>query len=129
MATFEILAASSGSSSVVGYPEGTKMYVALLNQTGTNDPVATVLVNTFGGTVVWTYNTNGDYNAALAGVFTENKTWLLISAVMTDPSNTYTGFVFNRVDSSNINLRTYFGTDKTDNQLSNVAIQILVFPS
>jgi len=40
------------SSTIIGYPEGTKMYLALLTQTGTDAPVATVLVNTLGGTVV-----------------------------------------------------------------------------
>lgn len=32
-----------------------KVYVALLNQSGTNAPTATVLKNTLGGEVVWTY--------------------------------------------------------------------------
>ena len=33
-----------------------KVYTALLTQTGTNAPVATVLENTLGGTPVWSYD-------------------------------------------------------------------------
>jgi len=57
----------------VGYPAGTKMYLALLSQSSTDAPVATVLVNTLGGTVVWTYGTAGNYVGTLNGVFLENK--------------------------------------------------------
>lgn len=55
-------------------------YVALLTQTGTDAPVATVLENTLGGTVVWSYSAVGTYLATLAGAFTENKTWFSTSA-------------------------------------------------
>lgn len=51
-----------------------KRYVALLSQTGTDAPTATVLENTLGGTVVWSYIDVGVYLATLAGVFVENKT-------------------------------------------------------
>ena len=56
-----------------------KKYVALLNQTGTSAPVATVLENTLGGTVVWSRTGVGQYAATLSGVFTSNKTTCLIS--------------------------------------------------
>lgn len=55
---------------------GYKVYTALLNQTGTDAPVATVLENTLGGTVVWTRFSIGEYRGTLAGAFTENKTIL-----------------------------------------------------
>ena len=50
------------------------VYTALITQTGTSAPTATVLKNTLGGTVVWSYNGVGDYTATLSGVFTANKT-------------------------------------------------------
>jgi len=50
-------------------------YVALLSQSGTDAPVATVLENTLGGTVVWSYDTIGSYFATLSNAFTSNKTW------------------------------------------------------
>lgn len=51
------------------------VYTALLTQSGTDAPVATVLENTLGGTVVWTRNDTGIYTGTLAGAFTENKTF------------------------------------------------------
>lgn len=52
-----------------------KVYTALLTQSGTDAPVATVLENTLGGTVVWTYAGVGDYVATLTGAFVSNKTY------------------------------------------------------
>lgn len=53
------------------------VYTALLTQTAGNAPVATVLQNTLGGTVVWTRNGAGDYVATLTGAFTAGKTAVL----------------------------------------------------
>lgn len=53
---------------------GVKVYRALLTQSGTDAPVATVLENTLGGTVVWTYSNSGIYTATLAGAFRAGKT-------------------------------------------------------
>jgi len=49
-------------------------YVALLSQDGTSAPTATVLENTLGGTVVWSYSDVGVYIATLANTFTDGKT-------------------------------------------------------
>lgn len=46
-----------------------KKYVALLTQTGTSAPVATVLENTLSGTPVWSYVGVGVYNLELTGEF------------------------------------------------------------
>ena len=51
-----------------------KVYTALLTQSGTNAPVATVLENTLGGTVVWSRLGEGEYFGTLIGAFNENKT-------------------------------------------------------
>lgn len=51
-----------------------KVYTALVMQSGTSAPVATVLENTLGGTVVWTRDSQGVYAATLAGAFTVGKT-------------------------------------------------------
>lgn len=52
-------------------------YVALLTQADTDAPVATVLENTLGGTVVWTYSDVGTYTGTLAAAFTTDKTFML----------------------------------------------------
>jgi len=59
------------ASTVDGQP---KVYRALLTQTGTDAPVATVLENTLGGTPVWTYQGVGIYRALLTDAFPENTT-------------------------------------------------------
>lgn len=51
-----------------------KVYNAILTQSGNLDPVATVLQNTLGGTVVWTRDSEGLYFGTLTGAFTPNKT-------------------------------------------------------
>jgi len=51
------------------------VYTALLNQTGTDDPVATVLQNTI-GSIVWTRSGQGVYEATLSGAFPLAKTYL-----------------------------------------------------
>jgi hypothetical protein len=53
-----------------------KVYTALLTQSGTDAPVATVLENTLGGEVTWTYSEPGYYVANSNGLFTYNKTQL-----------------------------------------------------
>ena len=49
---------------VVGRPY--KVYTALLTQTGTNAPVATVLENTTGGTITWGRTSSGWYTATIS---------------------------------------------------------------
>jgi len=44
-----------------------KVYTALLTQTGTDAPVATVLENTLGVDVVWNYDEKGMYSTSLIG--------------------------------------------------------------
>jgi len=56
---------------------GKKVYKALLTQTGTDAPVATVLENTLSGTPVWSYVGVGDYNLTLAGEWTSQKTGVI----------------------------------------------------
>lgn len=53
-----------------------KVYKALLTQTGTSAPVATVLVNTLSGTPVWTRLGVGNYNLTLVGEFITDKTYI-----------------------------------------------------
>ena len=63
----------------------TKKYIALLTQEGTNAPVATVLENTLGGTVVWSYQGSGAYQAYLAGGFQdENKIAIFTGSMSSD---------------------------------------------
>jgi len=51
-----------------------KIYTALISQSATSDPTATVLENTLGGTIVWTRIGVGEYRGTLSGAFVNSKT-------------------------------------------------------
>ena len=57
-----------------------RVYAALLTQSGTNPPVATVLQNTLGFNIVWRYETGGGYytfqNDSTGILFDRNKTFI-----------------------------------------------------
>ena len=56
------------------------VYAALLTQTGTAAPVATILQNTTGGTYTWTRTSSGTYTiTASSNVFTNNKTLVFMN--------------------------------------------------
>lgn len=63
---------------------GTKRYVALLSQSGTDAPNATILVNTLGVVPVWSYDDVGQYIITAEGKFTLLKTAVKVSQTDTD---------------------------------------------
>ncbi len=79
-----------------------KVYTALLTQSGTDAPVATVLENTLGGDVVWSYVNVGEYQATLIGSFIENRVGF------TSPLSSINDCLggMERVDNDNVRLRT-----------------------
>lgn len=56
-----------------------KVYTALLSQSGTNDPVATVLENTLGQTITWSYNNVGSYNSSDIIIANQNNLYIQFS--------------------------------------------------
>ena len=57
-----------------------KVYSALLTQSGTASPVATILENTLGGTLTFTYVSEGSYRISTSGLFTLDKTFAMIAS-------------------------------------------------
>ena len=53
-----------------------RVYTALLTQSGTDAPVATILENTIGD-IVWERGSAGNYTGTLTNAFIENKTFIL----------------------------------------------------
>lgn len=82
-----------------------KRYVALISQTGTDAPVATVLENTLGGTVVWTRGNIGNYTGTLASAFTQDKTILFMSAIHDGSSQNFHRFIWSTANT--VIIRTY----------------------
>ena len=81
-----------------------KVYTALLTQSGTNAPTATVLENTLGGTVVWSRVDTGMYLATLTGAFTGNKT---VSFFQTGSSSAGSTYTYNSYKDSDNSVRLY----------------------
>lgn len=98
------------------------VYTALLSQSGTDDPVATVLENTLGGTVVWTRGSAGIYYGALSGVFTDGKTALMLAP--TGSANSCA-----RIDANTVAVATLVDfVTPSDDFLSGTTIEIRVYP-
>lgn len=111
-----------------------KKYVALLSQTSTSAPVATVLKNTI-GTIVWAYTSAGVYTATLADAFTVGKTVIRINNAGIGSASPE---IIEALHTSKdvITVRTYLqhtGGDDNDMAgtnaiLSDMAIEIVVYP-
>lgn len=117
-----------------------KTYVALLTQSGTDAPVATVLESSLSGTVVWTRVDVGHYEGVLAGEFTLGRTiippftqssfqvipiykntWLDFGYTMDNPSaNAVRLFV---VDSNGDNTEMHNAVDA-----NSLLVQVIVYP-
>lgn len=65
-----------------------KIYTALLTQSGTNAPVATVLENTIGNTVTYVYNNPGRYTVQL-----ENEINVNLSSIQIESTCPFDGIL------------------------------------
>jgi len=84
MATTNMTITSSLNGRAVSdiLPTYTK-YIALITQTSTSDPTVIELENTI-GPIIWTRTAVGAYQGYLAGAFTANKTYVMLSNVVAD---------------------------------------------
>jgi len=106
---------------------GVKAYRALLTQTGTDAPVATVLENTLGGTPVWERSTFGTYTLTLTGAFVGQVVPINTSGKFA--GDALSAMVGDRTDDNTYTLYTYYSADLTlvsDDVLFNTYVK---FPS
>ena len=109
-----------------------KIYRALLAQSGTSAPVATILENTLGGVPVWSRSAMGDYLLTLAGAFPAGKTLILCQA----DAETAQAITFNggRLSDNQLEFSCFTNTitggsiDISELGGSASSIQILVYP-
>lgn len=99
-----------------------KVYTALLTQTGTNAPVATVLENTLGGDLVWSREDVGIYTGTLNEAFIENKTGVLLNSV--DATGTYESYV---ESVNNVKIITISAETNEDDYLNNSFFEIKIY--
>ncbi len=103
------------------------VYTALLTQSGTDAPVATILENTLGGTVVWTRYGTGYYKGTLSGMFLLEKTFNDIKSTPYDDVF-YTANIIRESDSV-IAVTTFSPDDgNVDDRLYYTFVEIRVYP-
>ena len=100
-----------------------KVYTALLSQSGTNAPVATILENTLGGTVVLSYSGVGSYVATLTGVFILNKTWCSITSTASANVTLTSG----RSSNNTVNINSFISGTLSDTIMSPACLEIRVY--
>lgn len=100
-----------------------KTYVALLTQTGTNAPTATILQNNIGN-IIWTRDTNGLYTATATGLLPTNKTIAKVSNNGQVDTQFYAG---SNEDDNSIYLNTSDGTAPADDLMTNTPIEIITY--
>ena len=101
------------------YNLGYTVYTALLTQAAAAAPVATILQNTTGGTLVWTRQSAGNYTVtASTALFTVNKTIVFLNNGSIEPSNVK----WNRTSDTTI---TLIGI--TDGQFTNGSFEIRIY--
>ncbi len=108
-----------------------QVYTALLTQSGTDAPVATILENTLGGTITWTYNDDGLYLGTFSSTFTSNKVFC-ITASGNDSDPAGHGRV-TKIQTSGTNEFWLSSFDPQSNlfqdgTLNNTSIEIRIYP-
>jgi hypothetical protein len=121
-------------SNLTGIELPYKVYAALLTQTGTADPVVTIVENTL-GTVTINRDSNGRYSVNSSSLFTSNKTIVYINTI-TSQAGPYGGYSSITAGSSSV---FWIDTTKvigsgglipgtgTDNVLYNTSFEIKVY--
>jgi len=104
-----------------------KAYRALVTQSSTTAPTATVLENSLGGAVVWARGSTGTYTATLAAAFTADKTFVMSSG-STGAITAVKDVVTARTSADVITVNTGAAGTAADGILSAYAIEILVYP-
>ena len=94
------------------------------DKTGTDAAVATVLENTLGGTVVWSYIDTGEYLGTLAAAFVDEKTTIFIATGL----STLMSVAAYRDSENAVGVVTAFSGSVVDELLSQTAIEIRVYP-
>jgi hypothetical protein len=102
-----------------------KVYTAILTQSGTNAPVATVLGDNTIGNIVWSRVQTGNYQATLTNAFSPQNTTVFITPSHINFPTTITAYVTNN-NIINITCADDSGT-LTDSRIILSSIEIKVY--
>lgn len=103
-----------------------KVYTALLTQSGTNAPTATILENTLGD-ITFTRENNGNYNIISNNLFTTDKTFYQITLNFGSQVGILSSFVLRYINSGFLYLVTRDDSGEFDDFLINTPIEIRVY--
>jgi len=124
---FSIVSDADGTASIQG-DAVPKVYRALLTQSSTDAPTATVFQNTLGENPTFSYENTGVYAATfLSPLLLEDKTssWMGVAGDGIDITKLYTVY---RDGSTALFIRSYNGGTPADNLLTDSYVEILVYP-
>ena len=98
-----------------------KSYVALLNQSGTDDPTDTELSNTTNYTYTWSRGSGGEYSITASGnAFTENKTIVFLNGGSAENNH---DIAWNRISDTEIQILTH----NSDGKLTNASFEVRIY--
>ena len=119
------LPSSSGTLSIDTH----KIYTALLTQSGTSSPTASILENTIGN-IVWTRGSEGYYVGTLTSAFVTDKTFVILGNT-NDGDGSSSGFRSkisnNSTDNVEIVINEYNTANYIDGALLNTPVEIRVY--
>lgn len=104
-----------------------KVYTALLSQSGTSAPTATVLENTLGGTIVWSRSNTGQYIGTLTGAFTDQKTIIFVNRSNPAATAFDTNMAANVININTVGYTTFSNSAYVDGQTNSASIEIRVY--
>lgn len=113
---------------------GYKTYVALLTQTGTDAPVATVLENTLGSDIIWNYELTGVYYGDNINFADPSKVFISFTANQTSIGNGNIGSVCADIYDDGPGNQLWFATRPpntaapSDNWGTYISVEIRVYP-
>ena len=112
-------------SDIQKYIRPYKVYVALLTQSGTDNPTALVLENTIGN-IVWSYSDIGDYIGTLSNSFVIGKTYAMAANYVSGINV----FVIDNTTINTINIQSLdLSGNNTNGILNSTPIEIRVYYS
>lgn len=118
------LSSSINTLGAIGANSEYTSYVAILNQASTNAPTDTVLKNTLGGDISWSYTATGTYRATLSGAFTVDKVVIFFTGDTNDNADYLAAA---NISANYIDIFTRNGGVLADALLKKAAIEIRVY--
>lgn len=87
--------------------DGASIYRALLNQSGTDAPVPSVMYNTLPGEPIWARSSAGVYTLTLRNAWLPGKVWFIIGGQFKPQSGDFAYGEVIRTNNNTLTIKTY----------------------